>query len=253
MVFDRCHQMVTQIVPDSPRDIFPLLSYMTQGIISGFFFGDKNGSRCLLLDVQAQAEYAGGGILKAKGLCSATITSVEKILSGAPVPRSVKVVTEVSRAMRRLAAPRIECRRSVGGADMLEALCRTFRVNSFAEGSVPADTTSPGFERSTEYLLSLVESPSKPGPEDLTYLNRVADNVTGRSFFATREGHTGLALRVARAGNQICMLFGCRAPLLLRSDNHGNHTVVGECCIHRLMECEALPGPFPNSWQRVIR
>ena len=47
MVYDRCHQMVTQIVPDSPRDIFPLLNYMTQDIISGFFFGDKNGSRCL--------------------------------------------------------------------------------------------------------------------------------------------------------------------------------------------------------------
>ena len=106
---------------------------------------------------------------------------------------------------------------------MLEALCRTFCANSFAEGSVPADTSLPGFEQSREYLRSLVESPSKPGPEDLTYLNRVADNVTGRSFFTTREGHIGLALRVARAGDQICILFGCRAPLLLRSVNHGNH------------------------------
>ena len=47
MVYDRCHQLVIQIVPDSPRDKFPLLNYMTQDIISGFFFGDKNGSRCL--------------------------------------------------------------------------------------------------------------------------------------------------------------------------------------------------------------
>ncbi|KAK3178143.1 hypothetical protein OEA41_000276 [Lepraria neglecta] len=47
MVYDRCHQMVAQTVPDSPRDIFPLLNYMTQYIISSFFFGDKNGSCCL--------------------------------------------------------------------------------------------------------------------------------------------------------------------------------------------------------------
>ena len=97
---------------------------------------------------KAQAEYAGGGILKVTGLCSALISSVEKILSGAPVPRSVKVVMEASRAMRRLAASRIECRHYVSGADMLEALCRTFCANSFAEGSVPADTKLPGFEQS---------------------------------------------------------------------------------------------------------
>ena len=28
---------------------------------------------------------------------------------------------------------------------------------------------------------------------------------------------------------------------------------MGECCIHGLKECEALPGPLPSSWQRVIK
>ena len=201
---------------------------------------------------KADAHYAGGGILKVIGLRSATVNSVEEIISEDIVTDFARW-TEVKRALKRLAALYSGNGRYVGGFDMLEALCRSFCSNLFDESFVPSSDHYPQFEESRDYLLKLVESPAESEPEYAVYVSAVVNYVTGRSFVTTREGHIGLAPLAAKAGDQVCILLGCQSPLLLRSDDHGYHTVVGECYVHRVMEGEALLGPLPSPWRRAWR
>jgi hypothetical protein len=45
MIYNRVRQMVGSIQDGSTVDVFFLFNYMAQDVISGFFFGDKNGSQ----------------------------------------------------------------------------------------------------------------------------------------------------------------------------------------------------------------
>ncbi|KAL2040278.1 hypothetical protein N7G274_007181 [Stereocaulon virgatum] len=201
---------------------------------------------------KTDAHYAGEGILKVAGLCSATVNSVEKVVSEDVVTSSARRV-EVKRALKRLAAFYSGNGRYVDGVDMLEAFCRTFCSNEFAENFVPSLDRRPIFEESRDYLLKLVESSPESEPNYAKYLIGVQHDVAGRSFVTTREGNIGLAPLAAKAGDQVCILLGCQSPLLLRSDGHGYHTVVGECYVHGVMEGEALLGPLPSPWRRAWR
>jgi hypothetical protein len=201
---------------------------------------------------EADAHYAGGGILKVAGVCSATVNSVEEIVSEDVVMDSARR-TEVKRALKRMAALYSGNGRYVGGSDMLEALCRSFCSNMFAESFIPSSDHYPQFEESRDYLLNLVQSSPESEPEYAKYVLDVVYDVIGRSFLTTREGHIGLAPLAAKAGDQVCIVLGCQSPLLLRSDDHGYHTVIGECYVHGVMEGEALLGPLPSPWRRAWR
>lgn len=47
VIYDRVRQMVNNIVPGEPKDVFFLFNYLAQDVISGFFFGNQNGSHLL--------------------------------------------------------------------------------------------------------------------------------------------------------------------------------------------------------------
>jgi cytochrome P450 len=48
VIYDRARQMMASIKDNSTVDVFYLFNYLAQDVISGFFFGDKNGSHLLL-------------------------------------------------------------------------------------------------------------------------------------------------------------------------------------------------------------
>ena len=58
-----------------------------------------------------------------------------------------------------------------------------------------------------------------------------------RRLIWTQRGHVGLAPEDVRIGNIICILAGCRVPVVLRRDLKG-YKLVGECYILGIMAGE---------------
>jgi hypothetical protein len=52
---------------------------------------------------------------------------------------------------------------------------------------------------------------------DETFCNTYG-RLLGRCVFTTREGNSGLGPRDARADDLVCVLYGCRLPLILRKN-----------------------------------
>lgn len=64
--------------------------------------------------------------------------------------------------------------------------------------------------------------------------------VHGRRFFVSDNGFVGLVPEQARPGDEICVLFGGYAPVVLRRKESGAFGFVGECYVFGLMAGEAL-------------
>ncbi|KAH6669233.1 heterokaryon incompatibility protein-domain-containing protein [Halenospora varia] len=62
---------------------------------------------------------------------------------------------------------------------------------------------------------------------------------TNRRLFVTDNGYIGLGPVKMRKGDQICILYGCSVPIVLRKAS-GGVTLVGEAYLHGLMDGEAL-------------
>ena len=75
----------------------------------------------------------------------------------------------------------------------------------------------------------------------------------GRAFFVTGNKHMGLAPGISRPGDEVCILFGCPVPFIIRplevrkswtdsgeTMEQKHYVLVGECYVYGLMDGEAL-------------
>jgi hypothetical protein len=61
----------------------------------------------------------------------------------------------------------------------------------------------------------------------------------GRRMITTEKGYVGMALELSRRGDLVCLLFGCRMPVVLRPE--GDYfRFMGECYVHGLMFGEGI-------------
>ncbi|PMD64881.1 uncharacterized protein K444DRAFT_520287 [Hyaloscypha bicolor E] len=61
----------------------------------------------------------------------------------------------------------------------------------------------------------------------------------GRRMVTTEKGHVGMALELSRRGDLVCLLFGCRMPVVLRPEGE-YFRFMGECYVHGLMFGEGI-------------
>ncbi|KAI0104268.1 hypothetical protein GGR51DRAFT_229562 [Nemania sp. FL0031] len=79
--------------------------------------------------------------------------------------------------------------------------------------------------------------------------SRAHDTCRGRALFATRDRHLGIAPASVAEGDEICLLFGCPKPIVLRPVATGTmlrYKVVGECYLDNMMLGQALLGQLPE-------
>jgi hypothetical protein len=133
-----------------------------------------------------------------------------------------------------------------------EAFWRTFVANRSEDNEVaPA-----WYERSWNYCMNN----SHHGDINMTalrqsgdakmvkpFLERVQSVIWNRKFFVTkvREKFSllGLAPLEAKAGDKICIFYGCSVPVILceHMDSFGHHfQFIGESYVHGMMDGEAL-------------
>lgn len=142
----------------------------------------------------------------------------------------------------------------VDGESMLDAYCRTLTCNATADqrggrGSYPT------IEESRAAFMSNLWSGRK---EDLYsghghshFIRLLLFRCYGQAFFRTLDGHIGLAPVGIQKGDHICVLLGCRPPMLLRADCMGHYRVIGACYVHALMDSESILGPLPFPWKNA--
>lgn len=99
------------------------------------------------------------------------------------------------------------------------------------------------FRRYMQAVIALGESIPVLGNLDKTAVRyvQVMEQITRRRrFFATANGRIGLGPADTRVGDNVCVVFFCPTPYLLRRGNEGRSRLVGEVFTHGLMYGEVL-------------
>ena len=200
----------------------------------------------------AEAEYESGGVLSATGVISATILSAEEMGFRDAHDTNDEIVDEI----RSFAPRNSEHSPYIAGGSLIDAFCSTICANVFTNMTWPPHPVYPQFEKSRDFLLAILEDSSRtftytPGSDVSLYLGLVLELCHKRSFITTEEGYIGLAPEASKPGDQICVLLGCKKPLVLRPTPDLQYQVVGECYVHGLGDAEALLGPLPENYQSV--
>ena len=154
-------------------------------------------------------------------------------------------------AIQRLAPPGVDLNSDHG----IDIYCRTLLCDQFGDYFDPPLASYLKFEECREDLRSLLDMDGQL-PCDVQireFLDSAFMNIRDRTFFRTEDGRIGLRPGLARATDEIVVLPGCPAAMILRPSHNGNgrYRVVGECFIHDLMNGEALLGPLPESYQHI--
>ena len=202
-----------------------------------------------------RVRYQDGRVLAATGVHVAVIKCVETLPQPAR-PDRYGYHDEMEDAIRALIVPKIKSLSLSERDATVNSLCRTIRCNVFADIYSPPNLSHPTFESCRQCIHRIIDTTRDTAldrsPESQRYLNDVIHANCGRSFFTTVDGYIGLAPIAAKPGDEICILLGCRSPLVLRPCEDGYHNVVGECYIDGFMDGAACLGPLPGKWQLVL-
>ena len=197
----------------------------------------------------ANTQYKGRGVLSAAGVVAATVLSAEGYISQTTWEGFLNEV-------RRLAPGNVEHSSYVAGGSLIDAFCSTIYANNFSDLTRSNRSDWPQFEESRDYVLAILQAKRwllKPafGSTQSRYVARVLRLCEKRSFITTEEGYIGLAPKATKPGDQVCILLGCRNPLVLRPVSGLQYKVVGECYVHGLMNGEAFLGSFPDNYRPI--
>jgi hypothetical protein len=139
---------------------------------------------------------------------------------------------------------------------MIEAYARTFVCDGFYEQFDPASHVWPGLEAAKNITVGIQSewqhwsAWSSIGTPSFKLLSTFCDN-RDKTFIKCEEGYIGIAPPATLPGDQVCVLLGCNALMVLRPIGSGNYLVVGECFVHGLSEGEALLGPLRKNVRAV--
>jgi hypothetical protein len=134
------------------------------------------------------------------------------------------------------------------GEGLLEVYCRILVWNafserrlSFAQSLASLEKVWCGDARSSEHEFT------RNLADKTSYFRRLAVITRNRRLFKTSGGHLGLGPADVRADDVVCILLGCRYPVILRLAADRKYEVVGTCYAHGLMYGEIL---YDNEWTR---
>ncbi|EEU38702.1 uncharacterized protein NECHADRAFT_83110 [Fusarium vanettenii 77-13-4] len=71
------------------------------------------------------------------------------------------------------------------------------------------------------------------------FLQRLRNLWASRAFAITERGYMGFVRPGTRVGDEVCILYGCPSPLVIRSDG-GEYLLVGDCCFEGMMRGEMV-------------
>lgn len=224
-------------------------------------------SACSWISAQAKYISIGNGVLRVAGIQTAKVQRVCHFGDEghhATFP-DMDLGTTIERICR-LYGERITDaldRPYPGGGTLLDASLQALNMNLFPDSLYPNRKSLPDFALIKNELLSAwKEDGSWNGvcpyfrestDNSIHYSTFVRSFTTGRSYFCSHEGYVGLAPYDTRCGDVICVVLGCRTPMVLRRApvDEVQWEVVGACYVPGLMQGEAIYGDFPSHYRAV--
>ena len=99
----------------------------------------------------------------------------------------------------------------------------------------------------SQWLRVSTADPTKPEramndltDEEVRFLEVIMLTSFHKRLMFTHEGYIGMAPHHARKGDIVCLLLGCRIPVVLRERKEGGFRLVGEAYVHGIMKGEAM-------------
>lgn len=134
------------------------------------------------------------------------------------------------------------------GERLIEVYCRTLVWNSFSHRHL-------SYAECLESLTSVWREDKSSSKNEFTrelatensYFRLLAMTMRNRTLLRTSSGRLGLAPAGARLGDVVCVLLGCRFPVVLRPAADHTYQVVGTSYIHGLMNGETI---YENEYTR---
>lgn len=71
--------------------------------------------------------------------------------------------------------------------------------------------------------------------KELRTLAALQATTLSRRLLMTEQGYIGMAPTEARKGDRVCLLLGCRVPVLLRKCEEGGYELVEDVYAHGIM------------------
>ena len=75
--------------------------------------------------------------------------------------------------------------------------------------------------------------------DEINFLDELQNIVLEKRLLVTETGYIGMAPFEARKGDMVCLLLGCRVPVVLRKFGEG-YQLIGDVYVHGIMNGEAL-------------
>lgn len=219
-------------------------------------------SACGWISAQAKHLSLGNGVLRVAGIQAAKVERVYYFGDGRRDAEFQDIIEalwqfyEVGDA-KPLGKPYF------GGGTLLDACLRTLNMNGFDDSLFPVNKIYTNYSQvKQELLLAWKEEGSwdwdryfqdrSSSSED--YEAFIRDELIGRGIFCSSEGYMGLVPYGTRRGDIICVVLGCRFPIVLRRAlaDETQWEVVGACYVEGLMNGEAIHGRLPTHYQAVM-
>ncbi|KAI4253809.1 MAG: hypothetical protein L6R42_007445 [Xanthoria sp. 1 TBL-2021] len=205
------------------------------------------------LDARAHAYSVSKGVIAVTGVCVTVVYEVKNNLPGSIPEDRMKS----AKVFRQLLSTWVGQDHSDSSLSKLQSLCVTLCAGKFAEKYIPSRGSLPTKDVH-DYLTSLHEwsllesaEPPELCSSSLVVIRAINKMTKGRLLITTADGRLGLAPEGTISGDLVCVLLGCKSPLILRSSNSLSHEVVGECYIDGIMAGEALVGELPRNQMLV--
>lgn len=203
----------------------------------------------------AQAKIIDERILCAMGVQLARIKTADA--RGLPSHASSQEIVDFIRAL----APSHLWEGSPDKEDMINVFCRTMMADHFRERWKPPDGQETIESEARELIRAILddsyseEQHLKTIPTATRYLSLVRLYSVGRAFLTTDDGQFAIGPKTTQPGDVICMLLGCKSPLVLKttvSDKaSGEYNLAGECYLDSAVAGEAFLGPLPDYIKNV--
>ncbi|KAI0191333.1 HET-domain-containing protein [Astrocystis sublimbata] len=200
--------------------------------------------------IRAHYEFSENGTLRVAGVVKAMVKSSQPFsgIDNAGRPNPYDEIRDMLPAVSDPDEPYCT------GISMLEALARTFVMDVHCDSYTPcpadirAQLSDGGFQTMLRMVSGTTYDPRHFQPRSPCgdYLAQIVFKNGDKRFIECTDGYIGIAPPSTQAGDEVCVLLGCDAPMVLRSLGSGRYLVVGECFVEGLSMGEALLGLLPK-------
>ena len=263
----------------------PLLTSSEYGIPREGYRGRKNGEG--LIGLEGSAKYDASAGLKSQAHFKSQDLAAENTTNCDTLSSNTKEVILVASGFILARIIDVSARRS-GGVILREALemggwtglkpgttsvpdaiWRTLVADRDDSGKMPPSWYKRACLRCLEIAdrfndgdLNIGEALHGPSEMLRKYLTRVRNITRNRRFFTANrqdlypgeskgelDGYFGLCPPETKAGDFICILYGCSVPVVVREEKDGHVRLIGESYVHGMMDGEAVVEFREKTWK----